>query len=185
MPVSKNNEEHQPVISATKIIKSRPWLSMQQMIKRSERNCVRKLFTKDEECDENSFNFDDINHLYNLYKTSDAIRKSSDIVINTEIYPARIDRVWPHNYIIAPSFIRKKVNSFRTGKNSNVISNTSSKERKQHGIYRLLLDSCGDKEKLILKINEIGNGIYKSKLDIDYQMLRQYSLELSKKTFLH
>lgn len=183
MSLSKKNEELQPAISATKIIKSRPWLSMQQMIKRSGRSCVRKLFAEDEKYDENSFNFDDVNHLYKLYKASDAIRRSSDIVIKTEIYPARIGRTWPYNHIIVPDFIRKKVNAFRTGNNDNLNSITSNNGKKQHGIYRLLLDSCGDKEKLILKINEIENEAYKSEFYIDYKILRQYSLKLSKSNF--
>lgn len=178
-----STKESAPEISSTKIITSRPWLNMQQEIRRSGKTCVSKLFTINEIKDKNNFNFNDIIHIYNLHKVSHKISHDKEIQIKTEVYNAPIRRLWPYNKIITPAFIRKKVDPFCiknkiNGGNTNV----DTIKKSQTGLYRELLEACENKKKLKNKIEKMDSPTFNHFFHPTYETLQSYTKTLSQST---
>ncbi|WP_422527037.1 hypothetical protein [Serratia fonticola] len=145
--------------SKAKIVKaSRAWLNTQQMLKRSGRTCMPGLFSEKENSDkdpfridENTFNFDEVQHLYQLHVAVPEIKKTLSSHIDLEITELQKGmHRWPYNFIIAPKIIRRKADAFMQIHEEYQITRLqrSASSRLTESLYKSLFKSCGNKEKL-------------------------------------
>ncbi|EAA1980858.1 hypothetical protein DOV67_27975 [Salmonella enterica subsp. enterica serovar Java] len=133
----------------------RAWLNVQQMLKRSGRHCVSGKTSKEkkEEPVTDTFNFEDVCHLYQLYRTVERIKagSSSGATIELEICELKRGRLhWPYNFVIAPKRLRRKADAHRQMDSIDHHVPCGFKG----SLYRALLDFFGDSKKLDIALAE-------------------------------
>ncbi|EEJ5471641.1 hypothetical protein AU693_004722 [Salmonella enterica subsp. diarizonae] len=133
----------------------RAWLNVQQMLKRSGRHCISGKFSKEEKevPATDTFNFEDVCHLYELYRTVERIKAGfpSGANIELEICELRRGRLhWPYNFVIAPKHLRRKADAYRQMEGPGHHAPCGFKG----SLYRALLDLFGDRKKLDIALAE-------------------------------
>ncbi|EII7450283.1 hypothetical protein LHS21_004565 [Salmonella enterica subsp. enterica serovar Newport] len=148
---------HDSVIpaEARKIKKSRAWLNVQEMLKRSGRRCISGKPSKEEKevPATDIFNFEDVCHLYKLYRTVECIKAGlpSGAAIELEICELKRGRShWAYNFVIAPKHLRRKADAYRQMKGTDRHAPRGFKG----SLYRALLDLFGDRKKLDIALVE-------------------------------
>ncbi|ECW1083140.1 hypothetical protein GWU81_24410 [Salmonella enterica] len=133
----------------------RAWLNVQQMLKRSGRHCISGKSSKEEKevPATDTFNFEDVCHLYELYRTVERIKAGfpSGANIELEICELRRGRLhWPYNFVIAPKHLRRKADAYRQMEGPGHHAPCGFKG----SLYRALLDLFGDRKKLDIALAE-------------------------------
>ncbi|EOG7189595.1 hypothetical protein ACLH9T_004899 [Salmonella enterica] len=133
----------------------RAWLNVQQMLKRSGRHCISGKSSKEEKevPATDTFNFEDVCHLYELYRTVERIKAGfpSGANIELEICELRRGRLhWPYNFVIAPKYLRRKADAYRQMEGPGHHAPCGFKG----SLYRALLDLFGDRKKLDIALAE-------------------------------
>lgn len=133
----------------------RAWLNVQQMLKRSGRHCVSGKPSKEKKEGPvtDTFNFEDVCHLYEVYRTVERIKagSSSGATIELEICELKRGALrWPYNFVIAPKYLRRKAHAYRQMDSIDHHVPCGFKG----SLYRALLDFFGDRKKLDIALAE-------------------------------
>lgn len=136
-------------LEVRKVKGSRPWLNVQQMLKRSGRNCVQRLFSNNEINGKDTFNFDDVSHLYHLYSAVNRIKSSSGNHVKLEICELKRGlHSWPYNLIIVPTSIRRKVDGFLQDSGGSDKKNKNAKLWCSGSLYKELRYASNSEQEL-------------------------------------
>lgn len=136
-------------LEVRKVKGSRPWLNVQQMLKRSGRDCAQGLFSNNEINGKDTFNFDDVSHLYHLYSAVNRIKSSSGNHVKLEICELKRSlHGWPYNFIIVPTSIRRKADGFMQDRGDSNKKNKSGKSWCSGSLYKELRYASNSEQEL-------------------------------------